>query len=227
MQELINAKLKELTDNGKLDEIITKQTTDFINGIIKDALSSYGDVGSAYKKKLQATLLEGLDKLDFVQYSKSLIDLVEAELNKSVLSIAIEPAKEMIKSFTGELEKKHWKLSEIIEKYKQEEVIPDEHGESGEIAFIHEVSDYGTVYVSFSESSKKVDKRYQCKYRLMIDRKTNKLYSPNIDGMPTHPIKEMGGLYGFDLFLFKLYAMECTIECDVHNVETEWSTYND
>lgn len=176
MQELINAKLKELTDNGKLDEIVTKQTTDFINSIIRDSLSSYGDVSSAFKKKLQESLLGGLEKIDFVQYSKILIDLVESELNKSVLSIAIESAKEMIKNFVGDLEKKEWKLSEIIEKYKEEEVIPDEHGESGEIAFIYEISDYGTIHVAFDEKSDKGHARYNCKYQLMIDSKTKKLY---------------------------------------------------
>lgn len=232
MEKLINAKIKELTDSGKLDEIVTKQTTEFINGIIKDTLSSYGDASSSFKKKLQEDVLNGIQKLDFVQYSKSLVDLMEAELNKTVLSMAIEPIKEVIKNFTGELEKKEWKLSEIIQRFLEEEVIPDEHGESGEIAFIYNKSSYGTIYVSFHKDNK-LDtlrgsgrERYNCKYRLMIDSGTKQLYSPNIDGMPTHPIKEMGGLYGFDLFLFKLYATKCTIDCDFDNIETEWSTYD-
>ena len=226
MEKLINEKIKELTESGKLDEIVTKEATKFIQSIINDVLTSYGEVGKAFKEKVQSAILGNLTKLDFVQYSKSLTDLIEAELNKSVVEIGIAPAREMIQSFIGDLEKKEWKLSEIIEQYKEQEVIPDEHGESGEIAFVHEVSDYGTVFISFDKEGGKKIRRFECKYRLMIDAKTKKLYSPSIDGMPTHPIKKMGGLYGFDLFLFKLYAMQCTIECDVNSVETEWSTYN-
>lgn len=226
MEKLISDKIKELTENGKLDEIVTKQVTGFINGIINDSLSSWSDVNKSFKEKLNAKIIEGFEKLDFVQYSKTLTDLVEFELNKSVVEIGIAPAKEMIKNFVGALDKKEWKLSEIIEKYKEEEVIPDERGESGEIAFIHEVSDYGTIYIAFDESTEKKTHRYQCKYKLMIDGKSKSLYSPTIEGSALHPVTEIG-LRGFDLFLFKLYAMGCTVECDLGNIETEWSTYND
>lgn len=225
MENLINEKLKELTDNGKLDEIITKSTTNFVQKIVDDVLSSYGDVGKKYNEKIKTKLLEGIERLDFVQYSKSITDLIESELNKTVIEIGIKPAQEMIRSFVGDLEKKEWKLSEIIEKYKDEEVIPDEHGESGTIEFIHKKSEYGTTYISFDEEDKGKE-RYNCKYKLMID-KEGYLYPPNVDGTPTHPIKEMGGLYGFDLFLFKLYAMKCKIICDINNVEVDWPTYND
>lgn len=226
MEELINAKFKELTENGKLDEIITKRVSEFINNIISDSLSSYSDVSKSFKQKLNNRLIEGFEKLDFLQYSKVLTDLVECELNKTILEVGIAPVKEMIKNFTGTLEKKEWKLSEIIEKYKEEEVIPDEHGESGKITFIYEISDYGSILIGFDESLDRKTHRFQCKYQLMIDKKTKRLYSPTIEGVDTHPLNKVG-IYGFDLFLFKLYAMGCTIDCDRENVETEWSTYND
>ena len=229
MQKLISEKIAELTTNGKLDEIVTKEATKFIQTMVSDVLSWHSDIGKSYKDKLKTKLLDDLDRLDFVQYSKTLTDLIESELNKTVVEIGIEPIKNMIKEFTGSLEKKEWKLSEIIELFKEKEVIPDgEHGEDGEIAFIHEVSDYGTVYIAFDkEKGKGSNRRYDLKYRLMFDSKTKKLYTPTIDGIGLHPITEMGGLYGFNLFLFKLYAMNCTIELDIDNVETEWSTYND
>lgn len=225
MQELINNKFKEITESGKLDEIVTKQVTSFINEVIKESLSSYGEVNKAFKEKLNAKIIEGFDRLDFVQYSKTLADLVESELNKSVVEIGIAPAKKMISEFVGSLEKKEWKISEIIQKYKEDKVIPDGYGESGEIAFIQETSDYGTVFIGFDESNKNITHRFQCKYQLMIDGKSGRLYSPTIEGVALHPVSEMG-LYGFELFIFKLYAMECTIDCDFGNVETEWSTYN-
>lgn len=225
MEKLINDKFKELSENGKLDDIVTKQVTNFITGIINDSLSSWSEVNKSFKEKLNTKIIEGFEKLDFIQYSKILTDLVESELNKSIVEFGITPAKEMIKNFVGALEKKEWKLSEIIEKFKDEEVIPEEHNDSGEIAFIREVSDYGTIYIGFCESNKNITHRYQCKYQLMIDSKTKKLYSPTIDGVASHPINDIC-LYGFDLFIFKLYAMGCTIDCDFDDVETEWSTYN-
>lgn len=227
MEQLINAKIKELTENGKLDEIVTNSAVKFIQEMVKYVLSPYGEVSKQYKATLQEKVLSGIATLDFIQYSKTLTDLVESELNKSIVEHAINPAKEMLNTFVGALEKKHWKLSEIIEEYKEKEVRYLNDNQSGEIQFIYEVSDYGTVHVAFDKEEDKKGRRYSCKYRLMIDAKTNKLYAPTVDGLGVNPITEMGGLYGFDLFLFKLYAMGCTIELDHHNVDPEWSTYND
>jgi len=174
---------------------------------------------------LEENLLHGMDKIDFVLFSKSITDLIESELNKTVIAIAIEPCKKMINDFVSNLEKKEWKLSEIIELYKEREVIPEANNESGEIAFVHEVSDYGTIWVGFGEESKGTNHRYQCKYRIGIDAKSRQMYSPIIDDKVVHPLNECG-IYGFDLFLFKLYATGCTIIDDYENVETGWSTYN-
>ncbi len=226
MQDLINSKIKELTENGKLDEIVTKEATKFLQSIISDSLSSYGDVGKIYKEKMKSSLMEGFEKIDFIQFSQSLIDITQAELNKSIVEFGIDPAKQMIKEFVGGLEKKDWKLSEIIEKYKEKEIIPDDRMESGEIAFIYEVSNYGTIYISFDEEKGKKDKRYAMKYRLMFD-SNGRMYSPTIDSKTLHPVTETGGLYGFDLFLFKLYAMGCSIKLDPDDVDTTWSTDQD
>ncbi len=225
MQELINAKIKELTENGKLDEIVTKEAINFIQNTVKNVLGSYGDVSKLFENKLKEQIMNKIETLDLVEYSKTLSDLIEAELNKSIVSIGLDPIKEMINKFTGSLEKKEWRVSEIIQKFIEEEVITNSEGNEGEIAFISEESDYGTVYISFDKDNS-LKHRYQQKYRMMIDYKTKKLYSPSVDGIGIHPITEMGGLYGFDLFLFKLYAMGCTIECDIREVETGWSTHN-
>lgn len=226
MEKLILKKFDELTKTGELDKIVTKRVESFIDDVVRDSLSNYGDVNKLFKEQLNSKLKEGFEKMDFVQYSKTLIDLVESELNKSVIEIGIAPIKEMINRFTGSLEKKEWKLSEIIQKYIDEEVMSEEEGESGEIAFVYEVSQYGSIFVGFDESIKNRNHLYLCKYRLMINKESKKLYSPTVERKLLHPVTEVG-LRGFDLFLFKLYATDCTIDCDFDNVETTWETCND
>jgi len=146
---------------------------------------------------------------------------VKEELDKSVIQYGLEPAKEMIKEFVGALDKKEWKISEIIQKFIESEVMPDDRNESGTISFNCETTDYGTIFISFDEEESK--KRYTCDYQLMIDKK-GKLYSPTIKGNRLTATSE--NLYGFDLFIFKLYAMGCIIEVDGENVDTGWSTYD-
>ena len=220
MQELITAKIKEITENGKLDEIVTKHATEFVSDTVNDILRSYGDVAKAYKDKITKSLMGSIETMDFVQYSKSLSDLIESELNQSIVKVGLIPAKEMIKEFVGELEKKEWKLSEIVEKFIEMEVMADDDNESGEISFVHEKSDYGTHYVGFDSESDKT-MRYKCKYTLMFNKSDGTMYAPTMDKKEVHPITE-GYLRGFELFIFKLYACKCKIVMDPEKVQTEW-----
>jgi hypothetical protein len=224
MQELITKKVEEITANGKLDEIVTKEVTAAIQNTVRDVLRSYGDVGKALENKLKNDIMAGIDKLDFIQYSQSLLDLISSTLNKSVAEFGIEPAKEMLNKFVGSLEKKEWKLSEIIEKFKESEIDDDSHGESGEITLIVRPSSYGSVWIGFDFKGG-VDYEHRCKYRISVDEKDKKLWYFTNEKEKLTPLSE-SNLSGFDLFLFKLYACQCTVIVDESDCDLEWSTYD-
>jgi len=226
MQDLITKKIEEITANGKLDEIITKEVTEAMQRTVRDVLRSYGDVGKALEEKLKKDIMSNIDNLDFVEYAQSLTNLVESTLNKSIVEYGIEPAKEAINRFVGALEKKEWKLSEIIEKFK-ESYIEDEskdENESGEIALFVRKNDYGSTWIGF-DGNEKIDYEYKCKYRISVNDKDKRLWYFTNEDEKLSPLTE-SNLTGFDLFLFKLYACKCTIEIDENKCDREWSTYN-
>lgn len=225
MQELINNKIKELTENGELDKIITKEATTFLQNTVNKTLASYGDVTKKFEEKLKVAVMDGIERLDFISYAQTISDMVQSELNKSVVEFGIAPAREMLKSFTGELEKKEWKLSEIIAKFITMEVEKDGEQDSGEISLLVEKSDYGTYWIGFDENSDKTY-RHHCRYQLAINAKDKRLWSITIDKDHVSPLTDTP-VSGFALFLFKLYAMKCTVEVDDSACELEWSTYND
>lgn len=225
MQELITKKVEELTTNGKLDEIITKEVTAAMQNTVRDVLRSYGDVGKALEEKLRKDILGSIEKLDFVQYSQTIIDLMQSSLNQSIVEYGVEPAKEVINKFVGALEKKEWKLSEIIEKFKEQEVDEDERDESGTISLVVRPSNYGSIWIGF-DMKEDISEDYKCKYRISVKEKDKKLWYFTNEKEKLTPLTE-SNLTGFDLFLFKLYACKCTIEIDERNCDLEWSTYND
>lgn len=224
MQELITKKLEELTSNGKLDEIITKEITAALQNTAREALRSYGEVGKALEEKLKKELLSNIAGLDFTQYAKTMTDLMESSLNKSIIEYGIEPAKEMINRFVGQLEKKEWKLSEVIEKFKESFVNEDDRDESGVISLVVKPSSYGSVWIGFDEKEGQ-NSDYNCKYRLSVDDKTNRMWYFTNDKEKITPLTE-SNLTGFDFFLFKLYACQCTLILDEEECDLEWSTYN-
>jgi len=225
MQDLITKKVEEITANGKLDEIVTKEVTQAMQETVRNVLRSYGDVGKALEEKLKNDVMGGIEKLDFVQYAQTLTDLVQSSLNQSIVEYGVAPAKEAINKFVGALEKKEWKLSEIIEKFIESEVIEDDsHGESGEISFFVKKTDYGSTWIGFDKEEDK-SSDYNCDYRLAINNKDKKLWLFSKESNKISPLTE-SNLHGFDLFLYKLYACKCTIEIDESNCETEWSTYD-
>ena len=221
MKELINNKFEELTNNGKLDEIVTKQVTNFINQTVQETLSGYGGVSKAIKEKLTKDILDNIDNISFVKYAALLAENIESQLKNTVLEIGIEPIRKTIADFVEEIEKKEWKLSEIIEKFIEEEVLPDDDYAEGEIFFEVERSNYGFIHISFDEDK---NAKYTAKYRIMLD-KDNKVCIPSIDSRKLKGT-EIIGLRAFELFIFQLYVFNCTVEVDEAYVQTRWSTHD-
>lgn len=218
MKDLILNKLEELSTNGKLDESVTKQVSGFINDIIKDTLSSWSDVNKEFKRKLNEEILAQSSKINFTSHAILISELIANELNKTVLEIAIDPIKKIISDVTESLEKREWKLSEIIAKFIESEVIPDDTYGHGEILYKLEYSSYDYKYVIFDEDAK----TRSPKYRIMLN-KDNKVCTPSVDSERLNAITGLN-LYRFDMFIFKLYASGCTIILDEDEVETTWST---
>lgn len=222
MENLIASKIKELTTNGKLDEIVTNEAEKFIKGIVSNVLTTYSETGKLFEQKITESVKDNFNKIDFVLYSKTIIDILEVELNKSVVKIGLDPIKKMINTFTGSLEKTNWKASEIIEAFIKDKVLNSyKYNSRGSIYFNYGADEYGFFHISFDEDSS-IKESHKASYQLLIYEKDKHICFPKIDGK-SHLNALSGVLYGFDLFLFKLYAMQCTIELDCNDIDTYYS----
>lgn len=228
IDQIVNDKLKELIEKGEVDKIVEDHLKKAINGIIENKVRSYGEVGKALEKKISEALMGGIEKIDFTTYRTAVIEVIQTHLNGTFLEHAIKPIEDTVNNFMDVLEKKQWKLSEIIQKFIEMEIIKDEDpNQSGEISLIIKESDYGTVWIGFDEDSGKRSD-HDCKYRIALnlhrEKKDNKMWYFSIDDKPVSPMKT-SSIHGFDEFLFKLYANR--VEVIVDDCETEWSTYGD
>lgn len=110
LNELIIARMNNMTESGAIQQLIDKQLEDSVKEILKDSLRSYSDFGKAIKEKLSESLAGAVEKVTFPEYNKFISDTVvgcvSAHMNEHVVAGIQEQIKEVLqpvpKEITGE-----------------------------------------------------------------------------------------------------------------------------
>lgn len=227
INQLVTDRFNALVEDGKLQEVVDQKLLAMITGVVDDLTRSYGDFGKQMREKLSAVFAVNLDKLDVVSYNTIVMNIIKEQLDANLYKQVEEPIAKELKNYTGNLEKQEWKISEIIQKFISETVIPDEDRmECGEISF-HESTSYGSTYYYFDKKPNKSS--YECEYKLYTNKADGKVWLFEIAGYRPHRGDlRQSPIHGLiDGFIFKLYANQASIINDAHDVETDWSTYDD
>jgi hypothetical protein len=218
IQDTVQLELNKLVEAGTVNKIIQTQLEETVKSIFRDMLRDYSDFGKELKKAVGEALKIDLTKLTILDYNSIVCKIVSEELDKCVIESIQQPVSESIKSYMGALEKKEWRLSEIIETYIDH--LKTENS-SGEITLIVNTDNWGTWHVYFDEDNDK--KQYDCEFQLDID-KSGKVYSFQAGRWHPHKgdLRERPIHGSFDAFMFKLYAGEATVINDEGHCRTEW-----
>lgn len=219
LQETVQQELNKMIDAGRVQEIIKKHLETSIDDTFKDALRSWSDFGKELKKVISEAVKVDLSKLTLLDYNHIVTTIVKEELDKTIYSSVKSPIAEAIKDYTGQLDKKEWKLSEIIEKFISR--LKEDESE-GEITLHVEESSYGYRHIYFDEKSGK--RACQCEYQIDTD-KEGKVYSFKAGSYnpTTGDIRKRPVHGSFEGFIFKLYAMGCKVEANEYECVTEWT----
>ena len=220
IQEQVQVALNNIVESGKIEEIVAKNVEKTIESLLHESLREYSDFGRQLKEVVNTALKINLDNVSTLGYQQIVIDIVNEKLKTAMLESISKPITERLNEILAPFEKRTYKLSEIIEKYKECEW--NEWDDEGEISFHVELSDRGNIYVYFDKNQRR-EKR-SCEYQLSIG-KDGILWMFEIkDYRPTKGDLRAGSIHGtFDHFIFNLYASQSSIEIDEDDVETYWS----
>jgi hypothetical protein len=218
IQVVVQDQLNKIITEGKLDAIVKAKIEKTVEDIVQDMVRSYSDFGKGLKEEISKAFKVDFGKISAVDYNHIVVSVVKEQLDKKLLESVKEPIANEIEEYLGPLEKKEWKLSEIIEKFKQEEI--EDKSDGGEITLHVEKSNYGSTHISFDKEGGK--RRHDCEYEMSIDSKTGKPYSFGTGQYRKHRGDlRVESLHGaFDKFFFRLYAQQVTIIID--ECETEY-----
>jgi len=217
--KLIISKVQEIETSGKLDEIIEKNVLDVLNEIVHDSFSWNGVAKKSIEDALKDKLGVSLGNVKIPQYQKLVSDIVNKQLNNTVAADLQHNIETVINSFTESLEKKEWKLSEIITEFiscidkSYDGEMDDQYG----CCSLHINNDGAFCHIYF-DKDEDVEK-YQCKQHLFIYK--NKLSSATIDEVPFSPFN-MRLIGDFTRFMFNLYCNNVTIIVDEADCNLEY-----
>ncbi len=218
IQVVVQEQLGKIISEGKLEAIVRAKVEKTLDDIIGDAVRSYSDFGKSLKEEINKAFKIDFDKISAVDYNHIVVSIVKEQLDKHLLESVKEPISKEIAEYLGPIEKKEWKLSEIIEKFKREEI--EDKSDGGEITLHVEKSNYGSIHISFDKEDGK--RYYECEYRMSLNTKTGIPYSFNAGQYNVHKGNlRVESLHGsFEKFFFRLYAQQVTIVVD--NCDTEY-----
>lgn len=215
-EEVVQKQMNKLISEGFLEKVAREQLEKTVKDIIQELLRGYSDFGIALKKDIKSKLKVDLTRLDITEYNIMLMDIIQKEFHKSLES-AVKPIREIVMDITGELEKKEWTLEEIVDEFI--ECVMGDVGCScdyeGEIT-VHAEEDvqHKWVTVHLDEESDKA--QHLCKYRFLFSTDEGRgifMYSKE-------NVKQLDPDYGFDRFLFRIYASRAAVTMSEY--ETHW-----
>ncbi|PCN42293.1 hypothetical protein B9C88_21575 [Brevibacillus laterosporus] len=230
---MINDSLAKLKDEGFVEKVVKSQLEKTIESVINDSLRSYSDFGKRLEKQVEEQLQINLDKLDIPSYNTFILATIKDHLNAVIHEQGVNRMKEQLDDLLLSA-KEEYKLSELMKELvgEIEDLYELGYEEVHEMS-LHIETPYGLTYIYFDAESDK--DKYSCKYEICIDpRKENEINSIRIRegssySRSTKEFKEfdtktiMGGFYGMEETLFKMYARKSRLILDEKDVELEIS----
>ncbi|MGD9172157.1 MAG: hypothetical protein PVI97_19225 [Candidatus Thiodiazotropha sp.] len=149
----VQAAMKKLTENGSIEAVIEKQLLETVKNIVHDQLRSYSDFGKALKQKIDDELRIDLQHITFSEYNQVVLNLVQGQLNNAVTGEAHQKLKDDLDELL-ETPPKEIRLSDVIDKYKEESSEFDRDG-AERITLIIEPKEYGQIAIALHPKTTK------------------------------------------------------------------------
>lgn len=222
LNKIVNDSLVKLEEEKFVEGVVKKRLEKTITDIVDDIFREYSDFGKNLKEHVEENLKIDLSNLGIEGYNTCVLAAIKEQLDKTITVQGIEKIKKTTEEMLQDV-KDEYTLSELIEKLKDEDYRDKwEHDEDDKVALIIEDARNGYKHIYLSEEEE--SSRYSYDYQISID-KEGKPYSIRIKGDEINTKKILGGLYGLDELLFKIYAHGSKIVLDQGEDPEDYDIY--
>ena len=189
LNKIVNDTLVQMESENFVEKVVKSTLEKTITSIVDDVFRSYSDFGKNLKKH------------------------IEENLDNSITVNGIEKIKESIDAMLSDT-KSEYTLTEIIEKAKDDTTKEEyERDYDEQVHLIIKKSSCGFKHIYIDNEDEEPNYKWSYAYQIDID-EDGKPYSIKFKGQEIDTQKIMGGLYGLDNLLFKIYASGAKIILD-------------
>lgn len=211
LNKIVNDSLVEMGKEGFVEKTVKNRLEKTITEIVDDVFKEWSDFGKNLKAHIENNLNIDLKNLGIEGYNTLVLVAVKEQLDKIITVQGIEKIKETTEKMLIDT-KDSYTLSEIIKKLKGESTKDEwEYDEDEKIALIIDGEEDGYKHIYLNKED--TDRKWSCDYQIDVDGE-GKPYSIKLKGNEIDKNKILGGLYGLDELLFKIYAHGSKIVLD-------------
>ena len=217
LNKIVNDALVELEKERFVETAVKKRLEKTIEEIIDDTFRRWGTFGENLKSYIDKNLNVNIENLGIEGYNTLALKAIQEELDKVITTQGIEKIKDTTREILSDV-KSEYTLSEIIEALKEENLKEEyEFDEEDTIAIIIEGDEegYKHIYLSLEEPKSIYGRvsKHSYDYQIAINR-LGKPYSIKLKNNEIDTKKILGGLYGLDRLLFKIFSSGAKIILD-------------
>ncbi|MNO15500.1 hypothetical protein D3C76_51660 [compost metagenome] len=226
LNKIVNEAMVSIQQDGFVEKIVKDRLQSTLKNVVDDMFGSYGDFHKQLESEVKNKLNINLDKLDLGGYNLMVLNEVKSSLDRAMHIQGTEKIKEHLDELlTGA--KSEYKLSEIIELFKEE--ANEDHEYDGEyISFHCEQSRYsrsrGLAFIYFDKEKR--EEKYRCDYGLTVDLGDGSVKSVKVNGNDIDNKAIMRGFHGFERTMFQIFASGAKVIVDEDEVDTTYG-YDD
>lgn len=224
LNKIVNNTLSEMKEEGYLESIVKKQLEKTIQDIVEDSLRSWSDFGKELKSQIQDQLKINLYRLDIPSYNQVILNAIKEELETAVHENGVKEIQKNIQSILGTSEKEY-KLSELIKQIVEDdcELNDLDYDDYQEITVIVE-DKYGSKYI-YIDTEADVS-WHNCKYMICLE-EDGTVRRAEINDKSFDNKVIMGGLYGADAKIFKMWTHKSKLIIDDYETSFGNPDYED
>lgn len=215
LNKIVNETLANLEEEKFVEKVVKERLEKTITGIVDDVFREYGEFGRKLKDYIENNLNVNLERLGLEGYNTLALAAIKEQLDQTITVQGIEKLKKTTEEILSDV-KEIYNLSELIGILKSKSLI--EYDDRITL-FIEKEGIFTHIYMDNEEKYRK----YDCDYQINL--KEDKPYSIKLKGDEINTKKILGGFYGLDRELFKIYATGSKIKLDCGDDPEDYDIY--
>lgn len=216
LSEIISAAVDGVIKTD-LQKVVEKEVKECLASVIDNVFGYHSAARKNLEEKFTTQIGICLENLKIENYNIMVLDAIQNTISGELSNRIEDKLKSGILARLSILNKSNYKLSEIIEEFKEELLRDMDDNDEKEFTVIVENSSCNFTYIYIDEEDNQ--DKYHCKYRIC-------LYDGKVSNCsPVSPPEKKA--YGFENFLFALYANNVNIEVDSNYDTYVSNSYDD